>query len=87
LVDIRLFYTDRPVDSWTQCRWRVNSETPGFDFFRISSFTGKDICYTTEALKYAQSGYLASIVCMQWGGLLSCKTRNLSLAQQGMNNW
>merc|ERR1712028_182042 len=32
------------------------------------------------------SGYLVSIVCVQWADLMICKTRNLSLAQQGMSN-
>jgi len=44
------------------------------------------ICYSTEALKFAQSGYLCSIVTVQWADLMICKTRNLSLSQQGMNN-
>lgn len=44
------------------------------------------ICYSTEALKMAQSGYLVSIVCVQWADLMICKTRNLSLSQQGMIN-
>ena len=43
-------------------------------------------CYSTEALKYAQSGYLCSIVTVQWADLMICKTRNLSLSQQGMIN-
>merc|ERR1712091_750399 len=44
------------------------------------------VCYSTEALKCAQSGYLVSIVCVQWADLMICKTRNLSLSQQGMVN-
>jgi hypothetical protein len=35
---------------------------------------------------YAQSAYLVSIVCQQWACLLSAKTRNLSLSQQGLKN-
>merc|ERR1712195_387300 len=34
----------------------------------------------------AQSGCLVSIVCVQWADLMICKTRNLSLSQQGMVN-
>lgn len=34
----------------------------------------------------AQSGYLISIIAVQWADLMICKTRNLSLAQQGMVN-
>lgn len=47
---------------------------------------GFPICYTSEALKFAQSGYLVSIVCLQWSGYLVFKTRNLSLSQQQMVN-
>jgi sodium/potassium-transporting ATPase subunit alpha len=84
-VDWRLFYVNRPASSWTSCRWDPNStDIPAF--FRISSVTGIQICYTTEALRYAQGGYLVSIVVVQWSDLLICKTRNLSISQQGMVN-
>jgi hypothetical protein len=48
---------------------------------RISHISEKPICYSTEALKYAQAAYLVSIVAVQAAGLLSAKTRNLSLYQ------
>lgn len=44
------------------------------------------ICYSADALIYAQSGYLVSIVVVQWSDLMICKTRNLSISQQGMRN-
>lgn len=44
------------------------------------------MCYTTESLRYAQCGYLVSIVCVQWSDLLICKTRALSISQQGLVN-
>ncbi len=44
------------------------------------------ICHTTDALKYAQAAYLVAIVTVQAAGLISAKTRNLSLYQQGMIN-
>merc|ERR1719389_512266 len=56
------------------------------NFYKRSVISDHPICYTTEALKFAQSGYLVSIVCVQWADLMICKTRNLSLAQQGMTN-
>jgi sodium/potassium-transporting ATPase subunit alpha len=89
-MDIRLFYsaTDEAIrtpDNWTACRYDpMDSSLP--KFYRYSHITDKPVCYTTEALKYAQSGYLVSIVCVQWADLMICKTRNLSLAQQGMVN-
>jgi len=42
--------------------------------------------YRKEALKAAQTSVFLSIVIVQWGGLLVCKTRKLSLFQQGMRN-
>ena len=85
-VDIRLFYAhDRTAEQWTKCRW---SEAEGSPFFYTASYSSEwhPICYSTEALKFAQSGYLVSIVCVQWADLMICKTRNLSLSQQGMVN-
>jgi len=86
-IDIRLFYTEkRNADSWTECRWDpANTDYPGF--YRSSHVSeGGPICYSSEALKYAQAGYLVSIVIVQWADLMICKTRNLSLSQQGMVN-
>jgi len=95
-LDVRLFYSYkneanpngsiREPDQWTKCRW--DPAGSGFpEFYKWSHVTeGWPICYTTEALKYAQSGYLVSIVCVQWADLMICKTRNLSLSQQLMIN-
>jgi sodium/potassium-transporting ATPase subunit alpha len=89
-MDLRLFYANTDVDQraptdWTVCRFDpTDADLP--KFYKFSHITDKPICYTTEALKYAQSGYLVSIVCVQWADLMICKTRNLSLAQQGMVN-
>ena len=38
------------------------------------------------ALRRAQTGFLLSIIQVQWADLLICKTRSLSLFQQGMKN-
>lgn len=98
--DIRLFYgstsspakkdgtrifDNRTPDDWTVCRYDPNDDSLP-KFYKRSHITDFPICYTTEALKFAQSGYLVSIVCVQWADLMICKTRNLSLAQQGMIN-
>merc|ERR1712086_1084745 len=83
-IDIRLFYTSRSPDSWSRCRW---NEGEGLDFYKNSVVSGSQICYTTEALRFAQGGYLVSIVCVQWSDLMICKTRALSIAQQGMVNY
>jgi len=85
-VDVRLFYaTWRDADAWTACRWDPTNEDYPY-FYKFSYVSSWPICYSSEALKFAQSGYLVSIVCVQWADLMICKTRNLSLSQQGMVN-
>lgn len=80
-VDIRLYYQRVRDDSaWTSCRWDPADESIP-EFMRISHISEKPICYSTEALKYAQASYLVSIVAVQAAGLISAKTRNLSLYQ------
>lgn len=86
-VDARLFYFSKPVEAWVQCRWNPEGgEDFAPAFYSYSGISNQQICFSTEALKYAQSGYLISIVCVQWSDLMICKTRNLSISQQGMNN-
>ena len=76
----------RGPEAYTNCRWSPSNDALPW-FYRFSNESGGwPICYSTEALKYAQTGYLISIVCVQWADLMICKTRNLSLAQQGMVN-
>lgn len=82
-IDIRLFYTDRNADEWNTCRWNEDNSPK---FYRESSETGKQICYTTESLKYAHTAYLVAIVCLQWADGVSAKTRTLSMGQQGFAN-
>lgn len=83
-VDFRLFYTGRPETDWSRCRWTTDDGYPSF--YRESHVSGVQVCYTSEALRYAQAAYLVSIVCVQWADLMICKTRNLSISQQGMVN-
>merc|ERR1719263_588710 len=40
----------------------------------------------TEALKYAQTSGFTTIIVVQWADLMICKTRWLSIADQGMVN-
>jgi len=91
-IDLRLFYAPRRSPStWTACRYppkdmsKGNAGVPQFFMYsHISEYA--PVCYSSESLKMAQSGYLVSIVCVQWADLMICKTRNLSLSQQGMVN-
>ena len=83
-IDVRLFFTGREAEEWGACRWPADADVP--HFYKYSGVSDNQICYTIEALYYAQCGYLVSIVCVQWSDLLICKTRNLSISQQGMIN-
>lgn len=86
-IDIRLFYAkDRDADAWVQCRYDPADDSLPYFYRYAYRSEWNPICYSTEALKFAQSGYLVSIVCVQWADLMICKTRNLSLSQQGMIN-
>merc|ERR1711988_383939 len=40
----------------------------------------------SEALAHAQCAYFISIIVVQWADILACKTRTLSLLEQGMRN-
>jgi sodium/potassium-transporting ATPase subunit alpha len=83
-VDLRLFFVSRGVENWSKCRWMPGDDVP--EFYIYSHVSQNQICFTSDALFYAQTGYLVSIVCVQWSDLLICKTRNLSISQQGMIN-
>ena len=51
-MDLRLFYQFRNKDQWTKCRWDPQDESVP-RFWSYSDVTGKQICYTVEANKYA----------------------------------
>ena len=79
-VDLRLFYTGKNRDDWRPCRWDPSDDSIP-KFYKESPITKSQICYTPEALLYAQTSYLSVIVVTQWSNLLICKTRKLSLSQ------
>merc|ERR1711990_1369725 len=58
-VDVRLFYINRPPNSWSKCRW---DETNSPEWYRHSWMTNRQICYTNEGLKHAHTSYLVAIV-------------------------
>jgi sodium/potassium-transporting ATPase subunit alpha len=75
--DLRLWYWDKDEDLWNDCRY-PDDESP---------VTGEKVCYTVEALKYAQAAFFVSIVMCQWANMFIVKTRKLSIMHQGMTNW
>lgn len=82
-IDLRLFYYNRPADDWAECRWGDSAPK----WWRKNLVEDQDICYSSEALRYAQTAYLVSIVITQISNNLSCKTRSLSISQQGLRNY
>jgi sodium/potassium-transporting ATPase subunit alpha len=44
------------------------------------------VCHSVDALKFAQTGFLIAIIIVQFSNLWFCKTRKLSLLQQGLVN-
>jgi sodium/potassium-transporting ATPase subunit alpha len=53
---------------------------------QISPISMRPICYSTEALKYAQTGFFFAIVITQFFNNLACKTRFISLKDHGLSN-
>lgn len=53
---------------------------------QISPYTNLPVCYTTEACKYAQTGYFIGVVWGQIHNFFVCKTRKLSAFSQGVSN-
>ena len=54
--------------------------------FQVSPMSRRPICYSTEALKYAQTSFFIAVVFGQFINSLLLKTRKLSLFSQGFNN-
>lgn len=72
--DLRIWYWR--IDNWNECKFPDDK----------SSATGDRVCYSTEALKYAQYAFFVSIVTVQWANLIIVKTRRLSITQHGLRN-
>ena len=53
---------------------------------QISPVSKRPVCYSTEALKYAQTAFFFSVVFAQFTNTLCCKTRKLSISYQGLGN-
>src|SRR5438105_5239956 len=53
-MDLRLFYTQLTPDAWAPCQY-MPGETSVPQFYTISTVTKRQICYTSEALFYAQT--------------------------------
>ena len=52
----------------------------------VSPISNKRICYTTDALKYAQTSYFVGVVLIQWCNILVCRVRFMSTIYAGYKN-
>jgi sodium/potassium-transporting ATPase subunit alpha len=55
--------------------------------YQISPVSHRPVCYSTEALKYAQTAFFFGVVIGQFYNSLACKTRKISLKDQGLKNF
>jgi sodium/potassium-transporting ATPase subunit alpha len=72
--DLRIWYWY--IDTWKECRFPDD----------VSPVSGERVCYSTEALKYAQYSFFLAIVGVQWVNLIIVKTKRLSIVHHGLRN-
>ncbi|KAL4501755.1 hypothetical protein ABPG73_019892 [Tetrahymena malaccensis] len=65
------------VDGWSDCD--INSS------YTYSDFTNDTACYSTDALKFAQSSFFCCIVIFQWSNIFACKARKSSFCTSPFN--
>ena len=78
-VDLRLYYNGFAASDYPKCRWDPN-DTSIPHFYRISPHTHRQVCYTSEALLYAQSAYFSAAILFQISNNLISRSRFLSIA-------
>jgi len=82
-LDLRLFYLQCTADGgykekieWRECNVK-----------QVSEISKLPICYTTESLKYAHTGFFFSIVLVQLSNAFVVKTRKQSFSFGGLRNF
>eukprot|EP01017_Pseudomicrothorax_dubius_P004778 TRINITY_DN11050_c0_g1_i2.p1 TRINITY_DN11050_c0_g1~~TRINITY_DN11050_c0_g1_i2.p1 ORF type:complete len:230 (-),score=33.53 TRINITY_DN11050_c0_g1_i2:100-717(-) len=81
-MDLRLLYLE-----CIKGQMHRTVETGECKVHQISGVSFRPICFTTEALKYAQSGFFYAIVWAQVSNAILLKTRFSSLKYQGLRNF
>ncbi|CAG9330059.1 unnamed protein product [Blepharisma stoltei] len=76
-LDLRIWFHNYGKDNWSDCKY------PGW----TSPISNHEICYTTEAFKYAQCGYFVGVVCCQYANIMIVRTREKSIIDRGFTNW
>jgi len=86
LTDWHLFGRNEKYAEWSDWSY-VGQMTKCFGNDVNPGEGNHDGCWNpAEALQYAQTAYFISIIVVQWADILACKTRTLSLQNQGMKN-
>ena len=75
MYDLRIWYWKHKT--WPDCRYPDDQST-------INNYK---VCYTVEALFYAQFAYFLSIVVVQWANVFCVKTKRVSLFHHGLRNY
>lgn len=76
-IDLRAFYVECEVVNGQYSFRRIIPDQAEV-LSTLSSYTGSPVAYTTEALYYAQSGYLVTVVMVQWSNVFACKSRKVT---------
>jgi len=53
--------------------------------YTSSRVIGNTACYSTDAVKWAQSVYFVCIVMLQWSNVFACKSRKMSFTTSAVN--
>ena len=84
--DLRMGYIEPEGDCSATGTVKPSIEFNTCEVFQVSPISGRPVCFSTEALKYAQTSFFFSICFTQFSNNLSTKTRKLSLSYQGLGN-
>ena len=76
-VDLRTAFLTCNSDGWFTPA--VTFPKNCYKYPQHSSISGSPICFTTEALYYAQSAYFATVVMVQWSNIFACKSRKVKI--------
>lgn len=86
--DVRMGFLELndPDAPCSQYNIKLLKDYKSCEIHQISPVSKRPVCFSTEALKYAQTSFFFSIVFAQFTNTLCCKTRKLSLSYQGLGN-
>ncbi len=75
-VDLRQVFLNCDTASgvfYQTVQWPSQSQC----YATVSPITGSSVCFSTESLFYAQSGYFSTVVLIQWSNIFACKSRKV----------